>query len=177
MKIPAPGDTALVVLLPEDVSRQIDEWRRVYDPHYKIVPPHITLAFPFIPEHEWPQKRTALDICSKPFQTFDVTLKELKQFTGNPLVLWLKPEDSGNLIRIRTVLEEQFPDYFINAEFAFTPHLTIGFFDSEASLFQTKKEISVELKPMYFKVSELIYMVLSNDNVWRHRDSIYLRRK
>lgn len=163
----------MVILPPEDVSAEIDKWRQIYDSHHKMVPPHITLAFPFMPEHKWFQKRTAIADYLRTFHTFGITLKELKEFTGSPLVLWLKPEDSGSVVRIHTALEEKFPDYFIDAEFTFTPHLTIGSFDSEAKLFQAKSKITEELKPVYFQVSALVYMVLGDDKVWRHRDRIY----
>jgi poly(A) polymerase len=138
MRIPKPGDTAFLILPPEDVMRQIDKWRRVYDPNHKIVPPHITLVYPFIPENEWRQSRSMLVNCLKSFKPFNITLKELVHFEGEPTVLWIKPEDDGCIVRMHAALEKDFFEYTTGLEFAFTPHLTIGFFDSEALLVQAK---------------------------------------
>jgi len=51
------GDAALVVFPPKSIREKIDKWRRLYDPYYKIIPPHITMAYPFIRERVWRMNR------------------------------------------------------------------------------------------------------------------------
>jgi 2'-5' RNA ligase len=142
MKIPVPGDTAFVIIPPKEISTVIIEWHRLYYPFHKTVPPHITLAFPFISEEDWRQNYPAIEKCLDKFKAFTITFRELAVFVGSQCVLWLKPEDSGNLVRIHTALAEKFPDYFVSSEFGFTPHLTIGFFESEKVMYEAKNKIS-----------------------------------
>jgi poly(A) polymerase len=174
VRVPVPGDTAFVVIPPKEISSVIVEWHRLYYPFHTTVPPHITLAFPFIPEKQWKQNYTALENCLKNFKTFTITLRELAVFSGSQHVLWLKPEDSGNLVRIHTALAETFPDYFVASEFEFTPHLTIGFFESEEMMYEAKNKISSAMKSVQFWVGEIVYMVCEEDKVWRIREKIIL---
>ncbi|MCK4421516.1 2'-5' RNA ligase family protein [candidate division WOR-3 bacterium] len=174
MKIPTPGDSSLGIFPPDEVSIKIDKWRRVFDPNHKIISPHITLAFPFIPENDWPQMRPELIDCLKSFQPFDITLMELGDFAGNPLVLWLKPDNGGYLICIRAALEEQFPIYVPASEFGYVPHLTVGFFDSNEALSRVKNTILSELEPLQFCVDSVNYMVFGDNGKWCLRDKIYL---
>jgi 2'-5' RNA ligase len=174
VRIPVPGDTAFVIIPPKKVSAVIVAWHRLYYPFHATVPPHITLAFPFIPEKEWQQNYTALENCLQKFKFFSITFRELAVFTGNQYVLWLKPEDSGNIRRIHTAVAEKFPEYFVAEEFEFTPHLTIGFFESQEVMYEAKNKISSMMTPLHFVVDEIVYMVCGEDKVWRIRDKIIL---
>ncbi len=60
MQQTGPEIRGLAVLFPEEISVEINKWRRVYAPRYQMVPPHITVAYPpFVPEKEWPLVRPA----------------------------------------------------------------------------------------------------------------------
>ncbi len=172
MRIPQPGDTALVIYPPANISAEIDRWRRVYDPNHKIIPPHITLAFPFMPRNLWPENLPKIVDCWKPFNRFGVTLAELKSFAGEESILWLKPQDDGSLMRIRSAFEKCFPDYFVASEFAFVPHLTIGFFNSEEALLQAQKLIAQQLRALSFMVDEVLYVTFEKEDAWCIWDKI-----
>ena len=175
MKVPVSGDSGLGIFLPEEVSLEIDKWRRVYDPYHEAIPPHITVTYPpFIPEKEWPLVRPALVKCLRAFHPFNITLKELGTFAGSPCVLWLKPEDGGNLSCIYVTLAERFPNYVSALPFDYIPHLTVGFFNSQEALSQAQEAISSGMKSFHFQVDELLYMVLGGDGTWRIRDRLPL---
>jgi 2'-5' RNA ligase len=167
MQQTGPEIRGLVVLFPEEVGVEIDKWRRIYDPRYQMVPPHITVAYPpFVPEKEWPLVRPALVECLSRFQPFRIHLEELGAFAGSPHVLWLKPEDDGNLMRIHAALEERFAQYVPASPFDYIPHVTIGAFHSEEELFRAQEAILSEWKPCHSHVNELVYMSSDNDGVW-----------
>jgi 2'-5' RNA ligase len=129
---------------------------------------------PLIPEKEWPLMRSALVECLRVFQPFNITLKEVGTFAGSTHVLWLKPEDGGNLSRIHVTLSERFPDYVPALPFDYIPHLTVGFFNSQQALSQAQEAILSGIKALHFRVDELIYMVLDSDGVWGIRDRLPL---
>ena len=128
MRTPSAGDTSLVILASEEASRSIDEWRRTHDVHYRIVPPHITVAYPpFVPEEEWSLVRPFLVGLFSEFEPFTVTLSELDAFAEEDHVLWLKPEDKGTVKQIRNLLAETLSSYVEELPLDYVPHVTVGF--------------------------------------------------
>jgi len=175
MKVPVPGDSGLGILAPAAVSAEVSKWRRAYDPHCETVAPHLTVAYsPFVSEEEWPLVRPALVGCLRDFPPFRITLRELGAFAGHPHVLWLRPEDDGNLTRLRAALEGRFPHYVPALPFDYVPHLTVGFFASQGALSAARTAILSELEPLHFQAEELVYMVIDDDGVWRARDRLPL---
>ena len=167
MQQTGPEIRGLAVLFPEEISVEINKWRRVYAPRYQMVSPHITVAYPpFVPEKEWPSVRPALIECLSEFQSFRIDLKELGAFAESPHVLWLKPEDDGNLSRIHATLAERFPKYVPVLPFDYVPHVTIGPFGSEQELLKAQEAILSQWKPCHFQVTELVYMSSDSGGVW-----------
>ena len=161
------GDRSLAVLPPDEICTQIDRWRRLYDPLFELVPPHITVAYPpFVSEEEWPAVQPALARCLGEFSPFSIRLQGLGSFSGDSFVLWLKPQDGGNLVRIRARLEEQFPQYVRALPFDYVPHLTIGSFRSEAGLNVAREVVQAEIVPSQFEVDELVYLSPDHRGVW-----------
>ena len=174
---PVSGDSGLGIFLPREISLEIDGWRRAYDPHRAEIPPHITLAYPpFVPEEDWGSERPAIVECLQDFQPFTITLRETGTFAGSPSVLWLRPEDGGNLSRLHAALARQLPAYVPASPLGYVPHVTLGFFDSQEALSRAQGVILAEIRPLHFQADELIYMVFGNDGVWRTRDRLPLGR-
>lgn len=172
----APGDSALVIFPTKEISVEIDKWRRVYDPNHKTIPPHMTIAFPpFISEKQWLLKRENFTTLFRTFGPFKITLQKLGYFKGDSFVLWLESKDGGNLLRIHTALQEQFPEYVPSSQVEYIPHMTIGFFESERALLQAKEVILAEWKTVQFIVYKLLYVALGDDGIWHIKDKLYLK--
>jgi 2'-5' RNA ligase len=177
MAAPVPGDSGLGFFPLGEVSSEINRWRCIYDPHLGEIAPHITLAYPpFIPERDWTANRPAIAELLKDVRPFSITFKELGTFSGTPSVLWLRPEDGGNLSRLHSALVDLLPAYVLTTPFGYVPHLTLGFFDTPEALAEAQKVILSEIKPLRFEANELIYMVFGDDGVWRTRDRLPLGR-
>jgi 2'-5' RNA ligase len=175
VRTPSPGDTSLVILASEEASRKIDEWRRKHDVHYRIVPPHITVAYPpFVPEEAWSTVRPFLVGLFSEFEPFTVTLAELDAFAEEDHVLWLKPEDRGTAKRIRSLLVESLSGYVAELPLEYVPHLTVGFFNSREELLAARDSIASEITPLRFRVEDMAYMVVDRDGVARVRDRVPL---
>ena len=221
MRSPAPGDGALGIFLPQEVSQQVDRWRSVYlREHYERFPPHITIVYvekarmlpiacgrsfgtalgwgfggtilkwlfplknpaaccrvlhsPFVRVEEWPSMRPAIVECLAQFQPFDVMLKELGTFAGTPHVLWLKPDDDGHLARIHAQLAKRFSKYIPATPLDFVPHVTVGFFDTQAALSQAREAMLAEIAPLHFRIDALSYVVFCADDTWPVHDRLPL---
>jgi 2'-5' RNA ligase len=176
MPAPIPGDGALLVLPSRRVRTAIIPWRQVYDPaHWRIIPPHITVAYPFsVREDDWSTARPALIERVAAFKPFMVTLAELGTFEAPQKVLWLRPDDGGMLNRIHAALVEAFPAWISDDALGYVPHLTLGFFGSLLALAEARAEIAAAWQPLRFRVKALSYAVLEADGVWRSRAEVPL---
>jgi poly(A) polymerase len=176
MAAPVSGDSALVLCPPDEISAEIDRWRCVYDPRHEGIRPHITVAYPFMPEADWGANRPALAEFLKDFPPFPIMLRSLGTFDGNPAVLWLRPEDGGRLTYMHDALAGRLPAYIPASPVGYVPHLTLGFFDTPEALAEAQQVILSEIEPLHLEVDELIYMVFGGDGVWRTRDRLPLGR-
>ncbi len=173
MALPILGDGALFVLPSQRVQAQIMPWRRRYDPeHWRTIPPHITVVYPFVRHTDWPEVKPAFTASLQAFQPFWITLAELGVFESPQAVLWFRPADNGMLARIRAALGEQFPAYVHTDALGFVPHLTVGFFDSQAAMTQAKTTIAANWQPLRFRVQSLCYATLHEDGFWRTCDRL-----
>jgi len=161
------GQRGLVVFPPLRISAQIDRWRRIYDPLFELVPPHITVAYPpFVPEEDWPAVQPALARCLSSFSPFRIRLQGLGVFSGDTFVLWLRPEDGGTLARLRARVAEEFPQYVPALPFDYVPHLTIGCFETEDELRRAQQAIEAGMVPCHFLVKELVYTSPDHGGDW-----------
>jgi 2'-5' RNA ligase len=170
------GDGALVVFPPKPVRGRIDRWRRIYDPYHKIIPPHVTMVFPFMREKTWNKNRAKIASNIKTFAPFTITLREIHFFKGEPRVLWLKPSDKGELSSIHESLRRQFPKYVSSSGFDFVPHLSIGFLDTDQALRDAWKIVSDAWRPVTFKVDRIYYVVHNQRGRWRIKSTLPLGR-
>jgi 2'-5' RNA ligase len=171
----APGDGALFVLPSQRVQAKIVPWRRRYNPeHWRTIPPHITVVYPFVRYDDWPEVQPAFSACLEAFQPFWITLGQLGVFESPQTVLWFRPDDGGMLTRIHAALAERFPAQVQAGPLGFVPHLTVGFFDSAAAMAQAKATIEETWCPLRFRVRSLCYATLHDDGIWRTCDGLSL---
>jgi 2'-5' RNA ligase len=167
--------TNLSVFPPEAINDLVDVWRRTYTPSTVRIAPHITLVYPpFIPQERWPLFRLELNECLAGFSPFDVSLNKVESFPGNPLILWLKPEDNGQLALLRKTLETQFPNEIAPFPIRFQPHLTIGLFEDPVFLAQAFARVQAELIPMSFQVDRIFFCTQVETGQWWVKDYVQL---
>jgi 2'-5' RNA ligase len=169
------GQTSLNVFPPEAINDLVDVWRRAYTPSVTRIAPHITLVYPpFLSQERWPMFRLELTDCLADFLPFDVSLNLVESFPGNPLILWLKPQDSGQLVLLRKTLEERFPQEIAPFPIRFQPHLTIGLFDDADALAMARERVQAELKPMSFRVDRIFYCAQIETGQWWVKDYVQI---
>ena len=162
----SPGEGALVILLPLEAAQAADHWRRLYDPNVDLIPPHITLAFQFVPAAGWPQHAAAVAKLLAKFAPFPITLEKVSYFAYPSSVLWLKPQDDGAIVRIHTALELFFPNLMPAEPLGFIPHATLGFFNSDEALRQAQWTVQSAFKPQQFVANEAVYLTY-NGSRWQ----------
>lgn len=177
MRLPSPGESGLAIFTPDSVNARLEKWTSAFNPYHDLIAPHITLAYGgFAPANEWRMNRPAFAKLICAFPPFEVTLTSTGVFVSDEFVLWLKPEDDGSLMRLRTALAQKFPTYFPADLHPYVPHLTIGFFASHDALERAQATVRAELTPIRFRADIVTYMVFGEDGKWGNADHLHLGR-
>jgi 2'-5' RNA ligase len=176
MELPKPGASGLVIFTPESINVRVAKWMRAYNPYCETIAPHITIAYRgFARADEWAVVRPQFAEVISTFPSFDITLQTTGVFNGPDSVLWLKPEDDGSLVCLRNMLAEKFPKFFPVEPYSYTPHLSIGFFESHDALLQAQSAVRAEITPMNFRVKQVSFMVFGENGQWGDSDQLTLK--
>jgi 2'-5' RNA ligase len=102
----------------------IQKLREQYDPIYKLIPPHITLVFPF--ESNIPSKELNehIEISIAKLKPFPIHLQGI---TGTQdFYLFLVKKGNDSIIELHDQLYTGILSSYLNREYSYLPHLTIG---------------------------------------------------
>jgi 2'-5' RNA ligase len=99
--------------------------RKRYDSHYGLIPPHVTLKYPFeAEEHNIKALVKELRDIAKEVKPFTLKSGNVSSFYPTNTVIYFKITPSEELTILNNKMHEGiFPE---NKEYAFVPHLTIG---------------------------------------------------
>lgn len=115
-----------ILIFPKfDNIDKIQEIRDKYDRLSSLVPPHITLVFPFYDEISNTELIDKLLILLKNFSAFDVTFNGLSFLEDNYIFLNCT-DGAQNLISLHDkIYKEILPSHF-KSSIIYTPHITLG---------------------------------------------------
>jgi 2'-5' RNA ligase len=115
-----------VVIFPsKKLQDLVNSYRKRYDPHYDLIPPHLTLKNAFEATEE-----AAKDFADKlrdlARNTSPFTLKATKISSFQPVnnVIYFKIDPTEALTHLHAEINHEFRDQ--NIDYAFVPHITIG---------------------------------------------------
>jgi 2'-5' RNA ligase len=120
------GETGLIVKVSE-AERAVREWRSRFDPGAAAgVPAHITVLYPFLPQHRVDAAALAeLAALFGTHRAFEIQLAQSRRFPG---VLYLAPEPDAGLRALTGAIAARWPEappyggQFADA----VPHLTVA---------------------------------------------------
>lgn len=115
-----------VVIFPtKKLQDLVNSYRKRYDPHYALIPPHLTLKNAFEATDE-----DAKDFADKLRQVaqnknpFSLKTSKISSFQPVNNVIYFKVEPSEELTALHSEINQEFSEQ--NLEYAFVPHITIG---------------------------------------------------
>jgi 2'-5' RNA ligase len=140
--------TALLVIARE-AEPVVREWRLRYLREWvdRGIPPHLTILFPFVPEHEIGDEiLTALERLYALVPPFDYTLESVESF---PDAAWLAPAPAEPFLDLIARTRAAFPDRppYGNPEHVPVPHCTIGADDDPTRVEAMVRELRSGLGP------------------------------
>lgn len=115
----------IVVFPRKDVQDRANSYRKRYDPHYSLIPPHITLLKKIeLTDEEVESTAQKLDEISANVAPFTAHLHKVSHFFPVTPTVYLAVEDPKPFEQLHQLLLSVFPHH--KPEFDFIPHLTIG---------------------------------------------------
>lgn len=115
-----------VVIFPsKSLQDLVNSYRKRYDPHYALIPPHLTLKDAFEASEDDIRKfANQLQEIAKDFSPFTIKTTKASSFQPANNVIYLKVDSEKTLEGLHNKINQQFNDN--DLEYSFVPHITIG---------------------------------------------------
>ncbi len=115
-----------VALFPSKPLQDLaNSYRMRYDPHYTLIPPHVTLKEPFeLEEQELPSVVKRIREIAKGVDPFPLEVYKVDTFYPVSNTLFFKIREHSALTELYEQLHT--PPFKRNEKYSFVPHLTIG---------------------------------------------------
>ncbi|MFZ0370510.1 MAG: 2'-5' RNA ligase family protein [Halobacillus sp.] len=138
----------IAVFPSKKVQDVANSYRKRYDPHYALIPPHITVKEPFEAEESEIEEKIIPELkeIAKNTEPFSYGIYKVSSFSPVTNTIYLKVEPSEEIFALNDNLHTgSLPD---KKDFKFVPHITIAqklsddeFFDVYGSLSMNKFDI------------------------------------
>lgn len=115
-----------VVLFPsKKLQDLVNSYRKRYDPHYALIPPHLTLENAFeATEEEASRFSVKFRHIADNHQPFTLKTTKVGSFSPVNNVIYFKVEPNDELTGLHDEINKELGSQ--NQEYAFVPHITIG---------------------------------------------------
>lgn len=114
----------IVIFPSKKIQDYANSFRRRYDPHYSLIPPHLTLTSPFeATENEIKEITNKIFTAARNFGPVHLKINKISSFKPVNNVIYLKVDSPIELERLHTELSTSFEG---TNEYNFVPHITIG---------------------------------------------------
>ena len=168
-------DYAIDLIFPGAIAKELNSLREKYNQYVGYtIEPHLTLAYPFLPEVDISLVKEKLNAVSKRTKPFTLILDGIAYFEGKNNVAYAAIENKQPVVALHIdimrslngLIKEEYTDGQYNLE-RFTPHVTIGDQIPQEVFASVKKRFSDYR--LYYEI-EMLSFVLSSadeDGVWK----------
>ncbi|UOQ92861.1 YjcG family protein [Halobacillus shinanisalinarum] len=116
----------IAIFPSKKVQDEANSYRKRYDPHYALIPPHITVKEPFETDEEELEATIIPELkeIAKSTASFSIKISKVSSFSPVTNTIYLKVNPSDEIVELNQKLHEGIiPD---NKEYSFVPHITIA---------------------------------------------------
>ncbi|OIK11176.1 hypothetical protein BIV60_18665 [Bacillus sp. MUM 116] len=115
-----------VVIFPsKGLQDTVNSYRKRYDPHYSLIPPHLTLKSAFeVTEDDVKQVADKLQKIAGNHYPFQLKTSKISSFQPVNNVIYLKVEPTVELKDLQVEINHELNQE--TSEYAFVPHITLG---------------------------------------------------
>lgn len=115
----------IAIFPSKPIQDKANSFRKRYDPHYALIPPHITLKEAFQADEELIKELIVeLRAIAKEIDPFTITINKFSTFAPVTNTIYFKVEPIPQLEQLYEKMHaDKFPQ---NAKYSFVPHITIA---------------------------------------------------
>lgn len=114
-----------IVIFPSKKLQDLaNSYRKRYDPHYALIPPHLTLKPAFDTDENVETITAKLETIAKKFEPFILKIRKVSSFQPINNTIHFKAEKTAELEGLYNEFYESLPGE--EPEHPFVPHVTIG---------------------------------------------------
>lgn len=115
----------IAIFPSKPIQDKANSFRKRYDPHYALIPPHITLKEAFRADEELiAELITELRNIAQEMDPFTISIKKFSTFAPVTNTIYMKVEPVPELQKLYDQMHQGiFPQ---NAKYSFVPHITIA---------------------------------------------------
>ncbi|PLT28493.1 YjcG family protein [Peribacillus deserti] len=115
-----------VVIFPsKKLQDLVNSYRKRYDSHYALIPPHLTLKSAFeATDDRIKEIADQLESISKKYKPFQLNVTKVSSFQPVNNVIYLKVEPNEAIEGLHQALHDNF--FNDTSDYAFIPHITLG---------------------------------------------------
>lgn len=115
----------IVIFPPRDVQDLANSFRKRYDPRYSLIPPHITLKYPFqLKERKLEDVVSHLEKVAERTEPFQIEFHKVSTFHPTTNVVYLAIRNEEPVIRLHEQCNEGV--LYDEETYSYVPHLTIA---------------------------------------------------
>ncbi|MBS4217985.1 YjcG family protein [Bacillus sp. FJAT-49711] len=114
-----------IVIFPSKKLQDLaNSYRKRYDPHYALIPPHLTLKAAFNTDLDAEKLTDKLEEIAKKYEPFNLKIHKVSSFQPITNTIYFKAENHGELQGLNEDCYEHLPGG--KPEHPFVPHVTIA---------------------------------------------------
>ncbi|MBM7583816.1 2'-5' RNA ligase [Bacillus pakistanensis] len=152
-----------ICLFPKFTNEdRIHKWREKYDPLHQLIPPHITLVFPFESDYSSNKLIKHVQQTLKGFKPINIRLQGITG-EGKQYVFLNVKRGSDQIIELHDRLYSGLLKKYLNRTVTYNPHLTIGRIKNTEKFDTILEETSREETVFCSNITEIICEKISND--------------
>lgn len=140
---------SVLIFIESDNLHDIEKIRQKHDPLHNLVPPHITLIFPFESEISNEELKQHIIEHIKGLEAFDIHANNVVTNHKDYLFLQIK-EGKEKIITLHDRLYQGLLQTFLREDIPYVPHITVGRKNSERDALEVARRIPpLEAKPHF----------------------------
>ncbi|MBS4193677.1 YjcG family protein [Lederbergia citri] len=164
-----------IVIFPSKKLQDLaNSYRKRYDPHYALIPPHLTLKDAFNTDLE-PEKLTEkLEEIAQKYEPFNLKINKVSSFQPITNTIYFKAESNDELKGLHDDCYNQLPGG--EPQHPFVPHVTIGqklSNDEHSDVYGSLRMLGIEHEEMIDRF-HLVYQL--ENNSWTVYETFRLGR-
>ncbi|MBA4493291.1 2'-5' RNA ligase family protein [Paenactinomyces guangxiensis] len=168
-------DYGIVVFPQKAVQDIINSYRKRYDPHYSLIPPHITLKEKFeLSEENLDEAVAKLDRIAQEVKRFSIKFHKVSHFYPTSNTIYLAIQNSDPLIELHNKIKDAFGKD--ETPYDFIPHLTIGQKMSEDELHDVYGSLRMRTFELETKIDRFHLMYQLENKSWTVYQSFLLAK-